>query len=178
MRSPVDKNKLFSFFQEIGRRSQGPGRVYIVGGSTALLLGIRDQTVDIDIKLDPEPKGVFESIAILKESLSISIELASPDQFVPALPDWKSRSEFITKCDQVEFFHYDFYGQAFAKIVRGHTVDLSDVRALILLGKVNISTLRELVQRAISEISRYPALNAPDVLASLNKFIESVEANG
>ncbi|MEI8281706.1 MAG: DUF6036 family nucleotidyltransferase [Armatimonadota bacterium] len=133
MRSPVDKNKLFSFFQEIGNRSEGPGRIYIVGGSTALLLGVRDQTVDIDIKLDPEPKGIFASISSLKESLSISVELASPDQFVPALPNWKERSEFITKSGQVEFFHYDFYGQAYAKIVRGHSVDLSDVRALISL---------------------------------------------
>ncbi len=177
MRSPVDKNKLFSFFQEIGNRSEGPGRIYIVGGSTALLLGVRDQTVDIDIKLDPEPKGIFASISSLKESLSISVELASPDQFVPALPNWKERSEFIAKFGQVEFFHYDFYGQAFAKIVRGHTVDLSDVRALISLGKVESSFLRKLIQSVMPELERYPALNGLEIQKRMDDFFENQETN-
>ena len=53
-----------------------------MGGATAVLLGIRDQTIDIDVKLDPEPAGVFESIARLKEQLHVSVELAAPDQFL------------------------------------------------------------------------------------------------
>ena len=177
MRSHVDKDRLFSFFQEIGCRSQGPGRIYIVGGSTALLLGIRDQTIDIDIKLDPEPKGVFESIAIIKDSLSINIELASPDQFVPPLGSWRERSEFIGKFGEVEFFHYDFYGQAFAKIVRGHSVDLSDVSALVRLGKIELGQLHALVQDALPDIVRYPALNQVEVLKRVDEFIAGKENN-
>jgi hypothetical protein len=173
MRSPVDKAKLNSFFREIGNRSEGPGKVYIVGGSTALLLDIRTQTVDIDIKLDPEPKGIFAILAMLKESLSINVELASPDQFVPALSDWQKRSEFITRSGQVDFYHYDFYGQAFAKIVRGHQVDLSDVRDLIRLEKINLSTLQSLIVEVMPEFDRYPALDKEDVQRRLNEFIET-----
>lgn len=51
--------------QELARRTQGAGRVYFTGGSTVLLLGLRQQTIDINIKVDPEPRGVFEAIAKL-----------------------------------------------------------------------------------------------------------------
>ena len=132
--------------------------------------------MDIDIKLDPEPKGIFASIASLKESLKVSVELASPDQFVPALPGWVQRSEFITRSGQVEFFHYDFYGQAFAKIVRGHQVDLSDAHNLILLGKVKISLLNSLIQSVMPDLERYPALNPSDVQARIDTFFAAEEA--
>src|SRR5438552_473799 len=95
MRHYVDRKKLEEFMRRLGRRATTPGTVYICGGSTALLLGFRSQTVDIDIKLDPEPGGVFEAIAELKESLGINVELASPDQFIPPLPGWRERSPLI-----------------------------------------------------------------------------------
>src|SRR5579862_2449415 len=120
MRSAVDPEKLATFMDEIGRAASGRGRVYLVGGSTALLFGIRDQTLDIDIKLDPEPQGIFEAIATLKERLSINVELASPDHFIPPLPGWEERSEFIATSGPVDFYHYDLYGQTLAKILRGH----------------------------------------------------------
>ena len=56
----VDRGKLDAIMSQLGSRATTPGTVYITGSSTALLLGIRDQTIDIDIKLDPEPEGVFE----------------------------------------------------------------------------------------------------------------------
>ncbi len=63
MRRHVDRAKLERFMMHIGRRASTPGTVFITGGSSALILGIRDQTIDVDIKLDPEPGGVFEAIA-------------------------------------------------------------------------------------------------------------------
>ncbi len=63
MRSPVDEEKLTRFMEEIGRRATSAGKIYLVGGSTCLLLGIREQTVDIDLKMSPEPAAVFEAIA-------------------------------------------------------------------------------------------------------------------
>src|SRR5437870_2912836 len=95
MRRYVDREKLEEFMKQLGRHATTPGTIYITGGSTALLLGIRNQTIDIDIKLDPEPEGVFEAIAELKISLDVSVELASPDQFIPPLPGWRERSQYI-----------------------------------------------------------------------------------
>lgn len=62
MRKPVDSSSLLRFMEELGKRATTPGTIYFTGGATALMLGIRPQTVDIDIKMDPEPGGVFEAI--------------------------------------------------------------------------------------------------------------------
>ncbi len=174
MRSATDKEKLFAFMRSLGQSAKGPGRIYITGGSTALLLGIRNQTIDIDIKLDPEPKGVFESIANLKESLDVSVELASPDQFIPELPEWRQRSEFIGRHGEVDFYHYDFYSQALSKILRGHEIDLADANALVHLGKVNPQKLREYFEVIRAGLIRFPAIDADEFGRRVAKFIEEV----
>src|SRR5512140_2978268 len=96
---------------ELGARVGSPGRIYLTGGASALLVGWRSSTVDVDIKLDPEPAGVFEAIAQLKNELDINIELAAPDQFLPPLPDWRESSRFIARHGRIEFYHYDFRSQ-------------------------------------------------------------------
>jgi hypothetical protein len=171
MRAGVDREKLLAFIAAVGKAARGPGRIYLVGGSTALLLGLRNQTIDIDIKLDPEPEGIFEAIAALKELLSVNVELASPDDFIPALPGWQERSEFITSSGAVEFYHYDFYGQALAKILRGHRTDLADASALVKLGKVEPSNLKAHFTRIKPEIIRYPAIDVGDFESRVEAFI-------
>src|SRR5437773_12217079 len=82
--------------------------LYFTGGTTALLLGFREQTIDIYLKLDPEPEGIFEAIAVLKNELDINVELASPDDFIPRASDWRERSRHISSIGPLQFFHYDF----------------------------------------------------------------------
>lgn len=171
MRSALDKGKLLRFMEEIGKASRGPGRVYLTGGSTALLLGIREQTIDIDLKLDPEPPGVFEKIAALKEQLGINVELASPDQFIPPLPAWRERSEHIATFGSVEFYHYDFYSQALAKIERGHEQDISDARELLRLGKADAAELAGLFELIRPGLIRYPSINPDDFAARVKRFL-------
>lgn len=171
MRAAVDIQKLTRFMEEIGKAATGPGRVYLVGGSTALLLGIRNQTIDIDLKLDPEPKGVFEAIAILKESLSLNVELASPDLFLPALPGWEDRSQFIAKYGDVDFYHFDFYSQVLSKILRGHRNDLDDARALMKLGKVIPERLETYLKEIGPQLIRFPAINPSEFESRVADFI-------
>ena len=71
--------------EALGQRVKGPGTIYLTGGATALLFGWRAKTIDVDIKSDPEPRGLFEAIAELKESLDTNVELASPDLFIPRI---------------------------------------------------------------------------------------------
>ena len=73
MRPPVDIARLNDFMSAMGRKTKGPGRIYLTGGATALLHGWRPMTVDVDIKADPEPDGFFESIAAIKDELSLNI---------------------------------------------------------------------------------------------------------
>lgn len=159
--------------QQVGSSTQGPGRIYFVGGATALLLGIRDQTIDIDIKLDPEPKGIFEAIASMKNEMDINIELTAPDQFLPGLPGWRERSEFIVRVGQVEFLHYDFYGQCLAKILRGHSADMSDARTFVVLGKVLPTQLRTLFDGVAPDLIRYPSINPSDFAERVGAFVET-----
>lgn len=74
MRREVDAAKVRALIEEIGRRAKGAGNVYFTGGATAVLEGWRATTVDIDLKLDPEPAGIFQAIADLKEELEINVE--------------------------------------------------------------------------------------------------------
>ena len=134
----------------IGSEAKGPGRVYLVGGASAVIIGWRETTIDVDLKLAPEPPGVFNAIASAKETLDINVELAAPDEFIPALPDWPSRSTFIVRQGPVDFFHYDFHAQALAKIERGHEQDLQDVAAMHRL---------KLIEGRLADVSIRPSLN-------------------
>lgn len=174
MRREVTEEKLREFFVGIGKLARGPGRIYIAGGATAILHKLRPMTIDIDLKLAPEPKGAFEAIAELKEALEVNVELASPDDFIPALPDWEQRSEFIGRFGEVEFFHMDYYSQALAKIQRGSQKDLDDARGLVRLGKVKLPELLKLFGQIRDNLVRYPAINAARVEEQVQQFVHEV----
>jgi hypothetical protein len=91
MRSNIDPQKIKQLMQALGREAQGSGCIYFTGGASALLIGWRSATVDIDIRLDPQPPGIFQAIAKLKQELNINIELASPQDFLPPLPCRRDR---------------------------------------------------------------------------------------
>lgn len=156
----------------IGERATGPGVIYLTGGATALLFGWRQATIDVDIKPDPEPPGLFQAIATLKESLDLNIELASPDQFIPALPGWRDRSLFIATYGQVSFYHYDLYSQALAKLQRGHARDLRDVEAMRSARLIELETLQRLFRDIEPQLIRYPAIDAPTFERAVLEFCE------
>lgn len=171
MRSELDAQKIRDLMRALGRGARGPGRVYLTGGTTAVLVGWRKSTVDADLKLDPEPDGVFEAIGRIKDELSVNVELASPDLFIPALPGWRARSRYIETCGAVDFYHYDFYGQALAKIERGHGRDLDDVRAMAGRGLVEPAELRRLYAAIEPDLVRYPALDADVFRRKVDTFL-------
>ncbi len=174
MRQHVDREKLTEFMRSLGSAATGPGRVYLVGGATALLLGVRPQTIDIDIKMSPEPTGAFEAIAAIKNALDVSVELAAPDDFLPALSGWVERSEFIARYGEIDFFHYDFYAQALSKLLRGHDKDIDDVRALVQKNLVDPPTLLELFEEARPRLNRYPAIDEMSFEQRVRDFVESL----
>src|SRR6266404_8111349 len=172
MRQRVTRARLEEFMKEVGRRAKTPGVIYITGGSTALLLGFRDQTIDIDIKLDPEPAGAFEAIAALKNDLNLNVELASPDDFIPAAPDWRERSRHIATIGRLQFFHYDFSLQALAKLERGHAQDLEDVISFLHGGHVSTDELRSRFAQIEPGLIRYPALDPQQFKTKVEDFLK------
>jgi len=160
MREVVDADRVRRFMQALGEEAEIEGRVYFTGGATAVLLGWRTSTIDVDIKLVPEQDSVTRAIPRLKEALHINVELASPDQFIPPLPGWQDRSRFIERHGRASFFHYDFYAQALAKIERDHVRDREDVEQMMSLGLVDSRKALELFTAIEPDLHRYPALDA------------------
>ena len=167
----VDKEKINKFIEELAKNAKSPGKVYLCGGATVLLLGLREQTIDIDLKLDPEPRGVFEAFNTLKKSLQINVELASPDNFIPTTKDWKENSLFIKSINSVDFYHYDLTVQSLAKIERGHQRDLDDVCSLIKAGFVSVENLKETFSNIKPKIVRYPSLSIEEFEKKVIEFI-------
>jgi hypothetical protein len=159
VRGETDKAKLQRFLVALGARVTGPGSVFLVGGGTALLLGWRDMTIDVDLKASPEPPGFFEAIAALKDELDVNVELASPDDFIPEVPGWRERCLFIARHGQIDFFHYDPVSQALAKIERGHTRDLEDVAAMLERKMVTCDQLLEAYRLIEPALIRFPAID-------------------
>jgi hypothetical protein len=175
MRPDVDVQKIERLMQALGREARSSGCIYFTGGASALLIGWRGSTVDVDIRLDPEPSGIFQAIAKLKQDLNINIELASPQDFLPPLPGWRDRSRFIGKYGQISFYHYDFTAQALSKLSRGFDRDLQDVQAMYEQKLFSLADLRSCSEAIAPELIRFPALN-PDVFRSrVETFIKRFE---
>src|SRR5260221_12956726 len=159
MRQPLTAENLQAFMKALASEARVSSRIYLVGGSTAVLLGWRSATIDVDLKILPESDEILRALPRLKEQLRINIELASPDDFIPALPGWQERSQFIQQEGKLAFYHYDFYAQALAKIERDHQIDSHDVHRLLSSGLVDPKRLRELFFTIEDQLYLYPSVN-------------------
>lgn len=172
MRLESDKRRIESFMAALGQRVQGVGQIYLTGGATAVLYGWRATTIDIDLKPDPEPAGLFEALALLKDELEVNVELASPDDFIPAIPGWRERSLFIARHGSIDFFHYDPYGQALSKLQRRHDRDMIDVRFLLDRGLIRADKVREMFTLIEPQLIRYPAIDPASFRAAVTEFCD------
>jgi hypothetical protein len=172
MRSTVDPQKIEQLMKALGREARGTGSIYFTGGASALLMGWRSSTVDIDIRLDPEPPGIFQAIAKLKQELDINIELASPQDFLPPLPGWRERSIYIGKQGGISFYHYDFTAQALAKLSRNYNRDMDDVKAMYAQKLFSLEKLRDCFELIESELIRFPALEPELLKNKIEQFIK------
>jgi len=144
-------------------------RVYLVGGTTAVLMGWRATTIEVDLVVRPDNDAMFRAMAGLKERLHVNIETASPLDFIPIPAGWEERGTFIQRVGRVEFFHFDLYGQAMAKVERGHRQDLDDVRAMLQTGLISGGQAMTYFARIEPELYRFPAIDA----ASFRRAVEA-----
>jgi len=159
MRRPTTPEGLRRFMVEIGKAVTEPVDVYFTGGVTAILHGWRDSTIDIDLTMEPESDELLRAVPGLKESLSLNVELASPDHFIPALPGWRQRSTFIAREGSVTFRHYDLYAQALSKIERSHDQDLRDVGRMLGDGLIERAELLRHFEQIEPLLYRFPAID-------------------
>jgi hypothetical protein len=159
----------------LGRGSRQPATVYLTGGATAVLHGFREATVDIDIKVDPDPEDLLRRIPAIKEELEVNVELASPDLFIPVSEGWEGRSPLVESVGAVTFRHFDLVAQALAKIERGHERDISDVRDLIEAALATPEAIRTELDRIEPELYRYPAIDPPSLRAAVEEMLAPFE---
>ena len=177
-RESSDAAKVRELMRRLGEEARGPGRIYLVGGASAVIIGWRETTLDVDLKLDPEPPGVFEAIARAKDALDINVELAAPDEFIPPLPDWQARSPCITRHGLVGFFHYDFHAQALAKIERGHDLDRRDIAAMRGRGLIDPDRLLTFFDSIEPGLLRYPAIDPQAFRAKVHAAVMALREAG
>ena len=145
----------------LARHATSDVDVYLVGGTTAVLVGWRPATIDIDLVIRPESDALLRAIPELKERLHLNVEFASPDLFIPLPAGWEQRSPIVTRIGRVTFRHFDLVAQALAKIERGHARDMVDVQAMLARGLITASDVRAQFARIESELYRFPAIDPP-----------------
>ena len=159
MRELADAERIRRFMDSLGREAEREVRLYFTGGATAVLLGWRLTTIDVDIRVIPEDDRLFRALPTLKETLRINVELACPADFIPELPGWQDRSPFIELRGMVSFHHHDFYAQALAKIERHHAQDVVDLQEMLRRKLVGPGELSRFFEQIEPLVYRYPAID-------------------
>jgi hypothetical protein len=171
VREVADKERIEAFLYAIAREATTDTQIFLVGGTTAVLIGWRATTMDLDMAMRPESDALLRAIPTLKERLHVNVELASPDQFLPIPAGWEDRSPVITRIGRVTFRHYDLCAQALAKIERGHTRDLADVEALLARGLITPLAVRAMFHQMEPFLYRFPAVDPPSFRRAMEEAL-------
>ena len=159
MREVADRARIEAFFSALAREATRDTDIFVVGGTSAVIVGWRDSTIDVDLAMRPESDELLRAIPALKEQLHLNVELASPDHFIPVPPGWEQRSPLITRIGRLTVRHFDFSAQALAKIERGHARDLADVAEMTRRGLIEASDVRAQFAALEPQLYRYPAID-------------------
>lgn len=165
MRPPIDRLRVHYFLVKLGIEFRHPARLYLVGGTTLVYEGLRDQSLDIDIHYEvaDEHEAEFaQVIRRLKDELQINVEQASPGDFIPLPPGWKERAVYVGRFGQVEVFHFDLYSTALSKIERGREGDFQDVISLVRSGQVDLNELRSAFANIIPRVEQESLKRNPE----------------
>jgi hypothetical protein len=171
MRKAADAERIHRFMRALGAAAPNEGTCYLVGGGTAVLLGWRETTIDVDVELDPEQDELLRALPAIKDELQINVELASPRHFIPLPAGWEERSPSAGREGRLTFKHFDLVSQALAKLERGHTQDLDDARAVIERGLVEAGQLRAAFDEIEPQLYRFPAIDPRDLRQRVEDFL-------
>jgi hypothetical protein len=161
MRAIADADRIGRFMRSLGGAADEQGACYFTGGATAVLIGWRTSTIDVDIKLVPETDALLRAVQRIKEELQINVELAAPDHFIPVPAGWEGRSIFIRTEGRLTFYHFDPYSQALGKLERAHERDLGDVRAMVERRLVDPGRAISYFDEIEPELFRFPSIDPP-----------------
>jgi hypothetical protein len=165
MRPPIDRLRVHYFLVKLGIEFRHPARLYLVGGTTLVYEGLREQSLDIDISYEVADEHEAEFARVirrLKDELQINVEQASPGDFIPLPSGWKERAKHVGRFGSVDVFHFDPYSSALSKIERGREGDYQDVLAMLRAGQIEMSELREAFDNIMPRVERESLKRNPD----------------
>lgn len=163
----ITAQALQEFLKQLGQCYRHPGRVYLVGGSSLLLLAAKVSTLDIDLQFDVPAEHHDAFIRCLREigrQRQLPIEQASPDQFIPLPRGYQDRHQFIGRYGSLDVFHFDFYSVALSKLHRANEKDFADVIQMVEQGLITLAQLREYFHEVL------PQLESFDISADASDF--------
>ncbi len=70
MRQVADVDRIRRFIHVFGAAADVATRIYFTGGATAVLLGWRESTIDVDIKVEPDTDALFQRCESLSQDVS------------------------------------------------------------------------------------------------------------
>jgi hypothetical protein len=170
MRADADAERIRMLARALGAVAPEGTRIYLTGGASAVLEGWRPTTVDVHIRVEPDSDEVLRAIASVKEELGINVELASPLDFLPELPEWRERSRSRFREGNATVLDVDFYSQALSGLERGLELDVADVGEMVARGLVDPRRLLELFAAVEPELYRFPAVDPPSLRAKVERL--------
>lgn len=154
----VDAQALEKFLQRLGQCFRHQATLYLVGGTSLLLVAGKTSTFDIDVQFSTENRHHAEFIRCLRTTsleLGVPVKLASPEQFIPLPAGYHDRRRFVARYGSLDVFHFDFYSIALAKIHRGNEKDFDDVMRMIQTRLISITALESYLEQILPDCEFY-----------------------
>ena len=167
----ITSRELTEFLNQLARCYRHPGRLYLVGGSSLILVSSKVSTLDIDLKIEISAEHHSEFIRCLRQvsrHLQVPVEEASPDQFIPLPSGYATRHRFIGRYGSLDVFHFDFYSIALSKIYRGNEKDFDDVTQMIRQNVIELASLKEYFTTILPQVETFNL--SADPIDFLRKF--------
>lgn len=165
MPTEVSAHLLQTWLATLGRCFRHPGRLFLVGGTSLLLVAAKRTTLDVDIQFEIDPAHHTEWVRCVRDvsrQLGIPVEQASPADFIPLPTGYEGRHQFVGRFGQLDVFHFDFYSVALSKIHRGNEKDFGDVIAMLSQGLIALERLQTYFDEILQIVEAHDISNTPE----------------
>ncbi|MBI3359638.1 MAG: hypothetical protein HY023_00830 [Chloroflexi bacterium] len=159
-----DAQEILDFLRRLGQCYRHAGVVYLVGGSSLILVAAKESTFDIDLKIEVAPEHHDEFIRCVRRlsaEMELSIEQASPDEFLPLPAGYEDRRRYVGRYAALDVFHFDFYSVALGKLQRGNEKDYNDVVSMIRAGVIELGNLEQYFREVLPKLEAYSLRTDP-----------------
>jgi hypothetical protein len=173
VRELVDRARVERVMKALARHADRDTHVYFTGGVTAVVVGWRQSTIDVDLIAVPDSGAMMRALPAIKEELAVNLEIAAPSHFIPVPSGWEDRSPVIQTLGQVTFHHFDLYAQALAKLERRHARDITDVREMLNRSLIERERVLEYFAAIEPELYRFPAVDPPTFRKAVEEAMSS-----